>query len=417
MTQNFATLAEIPTCPRNAEGNPRVFVSASGAYVTDDAGKRWIDFDNTRGSVLLGHGDPEVAEAVGRAATGALGTATGWSPLLDTVTSRLLELCGGEVVGLFRTGTSAVRAAVLAVREAVGAPLVLSSGYHGYDPMWYPAKAPFEPNADGIVDFFFDLDVLAGLLRDGRERVAAVVVSPDHMHLSPRWYERARALLAEAAVPLIVDEVKVGLRYGPGLSTAGLLDADVWVTAKGVANGFPTAAVGGSRTLLKPLREVSYTSFFEPTVLAAAERTLARVATGEPQRTVRETGDLFVEHARSALAAASLPLEVAGNGTFFQFVPATREVKKAFYKATEEEGLLFYRNDNQAVSAAFGPDVLDDARARFSRVCDRLAPFAAAGPVGEEARYQAAWSVMDGLREAERDARETREWVDRFLDD
>ncbi|MFB6441191.1 aminotransferase class III-fold pyridoxal phosphate-dependent enzyme [Streptomyces sp. NPDC056411] len=416
MTQNFATLAEIPTCPRNAEGNPRVFVSAAGAYVTDDAGKRWIDFDNTRGSVLLGHGDPKIAEAVTRAATGSLGTATGWSPLLDTVVSRLLELCGGEVVGLFRTGTSAVRAAVLAVREAVGAPLVLSAGYHGYDPMWYPAKAPFEPNADGVVDFFFDLDALADLLRD-RERVAAVIISPDHMHLSPRWYERARGLLAEAAVPLIVDEVKVGLRYGPGLSTAKLLDADVWVAAKGIANGFPTAAVGGSRTLLKPLREISYTSFFEPTVLAAAERTLARVATGLPQRTVRETGDRFVEHARAALTAASLPVEVAGDGTFFQFVPATREVKKALYKAAEEEGLLFYRGDNQAVSAAFGPDVLEDAQARFTRVCDRLAPFAGAGPVGEEARYLAAWSVMDGLREAERDARQTREWVDRLLDD
>ncbi|OKI02197.1 hypothetical protein A6A06_14080 [Streptomyces sp. CB02923] len=416
MTRNSSTLAERPTCPKDAEGNPRIFTAARGARLTDSAGKEWIDFDNARGSVVLGHGDPEIAEAVARAATGAAGTTTGWSPLLDTVTGRLLALCGGEVVGLFRTGTSAVRAAVLAVRESVGRPLVLSSGYHGYDPMWYPPRTPLEPNADGIVDFFYDLDLLAGLLRD-RDRVAAVVLSPDHMHLTPSWYARARALLADADVPVIVDEVKVGLRYGPGLSTADLLDADVWVVAKGMANGYPTAAVGGSRTLLKPLREVSFTSFFEPTVLAAADRTLARVATGAPQRTVREAGERFLAHARKALAGAGLPVELAGDGSFFQFVAATRELEKALWRAAEDEGLLFYRGDNQAVSEAFGPDVLDDAEARFTRVCDRLAPYASDVRVSEEARYQAAWNVIDGLRDAERDDRTTREWISRLLDD
>lgn len=416
MTQMPSALAEKPTCPRDPAGNPRIFTEARGAHLTDSTGKRWIDFDNARGSVLLGHGDPEVAEAVARAATGAAGSATGWSPLLDHVTSRLLELCGGETVGLFRTGTAAVRAAVLAVRESVGRPLVLSSGYHGYDPMWRAPRAPLEPNADGVVDFFYDLDLLAGLLRD-RERIAAVVVSPDHLHLSPRWYGRLGALLTAADVPLIVDEVKVGLRYRPGLSTADLLDADVWVVAKGMANGSPTAAVGGSRALLGPLRRVSYTSFFEPTVLAAAERTLARMATGGPQRAVREAGDRFLGHVRASLAAASLPIDLAGNGSLFQFVPATEELADALWQAAGDEGLLFYEGDNQAVSAAFGPDVLAEAEERFGRVCHKLAPYASDTPVGEEARYRAAWNVIDGLREAERDPRATRAWLDRLLDD
>ncbi|MCC3776398.1 aminotransferase class III-fold pyridoxal phosphate-dependent enzyme [Streptomyces sp. UNOB3_S3] len=416
MTQILSTLAESPTCPRDGNGIPRVFTEARGAFLTDVSGKSWIDFDNARGSVLLGHGDPDVAEAVARAARGEAGTATGWSPLLDEVTARLLALCGGEVVGLFRTGTSAVRAAVLAVRETVGRPLVLSAGYHGYDPMWSPAPGLLEPNADGVVDFFFDLGLLEELLRD-RDRVAAVVVSPDHIHLSARWYGRLRELLAGADVPLIVDEVKVGFRYGAGLSTAGLLDPDVWVVAKGMANGWPTAAVGGSRALLRPLREVSFTSFFEPTVLAAAGRTLARVATGEPQKTVREAGDRFVEHARTALAAASLPVEVAGDGAFFQFVPAGRDVGKALWRAAAEEGLLFYKGDNQTVSAAFGPKALAEAEERFGRVCARLAPYASDAVVTEEARYAAAWNVLDGLREADRDRAGTTTWIGRLLDD
>lgn len=416
MTENSALLAEFPTCPRDENDRPRVFISASGAYVTDASGFQWIDFDNARGSILLGHGDPGVADAVARAATGAVGTATGWSPQVDSVLEHLHSLCGGEVVGLFRSGTAAVRAAVLAVREATGRPLVLSAGYHGYDPMWYPPATPLEPNADGVVDFFFDLALLEEFL-GSPQQVAAVVVSPDHMHLSPAWYREVRRLCSRAGVALIADEVKVGLRYGPGLSTADTLAPDVWTVAKGMANGHAVAAVGGSRALLRPLKEVSFTSFFEPTILAAADATLRRVAGGEPQRAVREAGERFLRHARKALADASLPVEIAGDGTFFQFIPASEELEDDFYRAANAEGLLFYAGDNQGVSAAFDDAVLTDAEHRFTRVCDRLARHAGSAPVDEAARYRVAWNVMDGLREAERDPGTTRDLLTRLLDD
>lgn len=416
MTENFSLLAEFPTCPRDADRRPRVFTSASGARLVAESGFDWIDFDNARGSVLLGHGDPGVAEAVERAARGADGSATGWSPRVGSVLERLHELCGGEVVGLFRSGTAAVRAAVLAVREATGRPLILSCGYHGYDPMWYPSATPLEPNADGVVDFFYDLELLAELLAR-RERVAAVVVSPDHMHLSPAWYREVRRLCTDAGVAVVADEVKVGLRYGPGLSTAELLAPEVWTVAKGMANGHAVSAVGGSRRLLRPLKEVSFTSFFEPTILAAADAALARVATGQPQRAVREAGDRFLRHVRKALAEASLPVDVVGDGTFFQFVPATEELEDDFYRASDAEGLLFYAGDNQAVSASFDDAVLADAEKRFTQVCARLAHHAGPVEVDEASRYRVAWNVLDGLREADRDRAGTEELLARLLDD
>ncbi|AYF26929.1 hypothetical protein CSH63_05645 [Micromonospora tulbaghiae] len=416
MTESPSLLAEFPTCPRDANGRPRNFVSASGAYVADESGFRWIDFDNARGSTLLGHGDPSIADAVARAATGVDGSATGWSPRVDVVLEQLHALCGGEVVGLFRSGTAAVRAAVLAVREATGRPLLLSCGYHGYDPMWYPSGTLLEPNADGVVDFFFDLGLLEELLGTP-ERVAAVVVSPDHMHLSPAWCREVRRLCSRAGVIVIADEVKVGLRYAPGLSTAEILAPDVWVVAKGMANGHALSAAGGPRALLSPLKEVSFTSFFEPTILAAAAVALRRVATGEPQQAVREAGERFLRHARKALTDASLPVEIAGDGTFFQFVPASEELEDDFYRAANAEGLLFYERDNQAVSAAFDDAVVTDAEQRFTRVCDRLTQHAGSGPVSDAARYRAAWNVMDGLRETERDREATERWLARLLDD
>jgi glutamate-1-semialdehyde aminotransferase len=262
-------LAQYPTCPRDPAGRPRVFVEADGAYLVDPEGGRWVDFDNARGSVLLGHGDDAVADAVARAARGRSGAGTGWSPALDSLLETLRDLLGGDAVGLYRTGTAAVRSVTCAVRDAVDRPLVLSAGYHGYDPMWRCAE-PFEPNHNGVVDFLFDLDRLADLLADPAQ-VAAIVISPDHMHLTAAWYADFTRMARVAEVPVIADEVKVGLRYRAGLSTE-LLEPAVWAVAKGMANGAPVAAAGGDSTLLASLVEESFTSFFEPTVLAAATR-------------------------------------------------------------------------------------------------------------------------------------------------
>ncbi|MBB5158819.1 aminotransferase class III-fold pyridoxal phosphate-dependent enzyme [Saccharopolyspora phatthalungensis] len=413
---NRVGLAEHPTCPRHIDGTPRTFVAASGAYVTDVDGDTWIDFDNARGSVTLGHGDDEVAKAVAEAAAGKRGAATGWSPALDTVLDMLRELCGGEAVALFRTGTSALRAAALSVREAVGKPLLLSAGYHGYDPMWFPAPEPFTPNESGVVDFFFDLDVLADLLRTP-DRVAAVVVSPDHLHLSESWYRTAGRLAAEAGVPVIVDEVKVGLRYRSGLSTAHLLEPAVWTVAKGMANGAAVAAVGGRAALLAPMEDISFTSFFEPAILAAAEATLTRVATGVPTAVIGDAGATFVAEARRALVESGVPVKIVGSGPLFQFVPANKEVKREFYQAAAAERLLFYRGDNQAPSAAFTTAVIDDAVARFKKVCAELSGRWPATEVDDEARYTSAWAVMDGLAEGPRTRATTAALVAKYLDD
>src|SRR5215213_9849137 len=50
-----------------AAGVPHYFRGARGAVLEDVDGNRLIDLHNGWGSVILGHGAPEVAEAVGRA--------------------------------------------------------------------------------------------------------------------------------------------------------------------------------------------------------------------------------------------------------------------------------------------------------------------------------------------------------------
>jgi neamine transaminase/2'-deamino-2'-hydroxyneamine transaminase/neomycin C transaminase len=405
-------LAQYPTCPRDIMGRPRVFAEGHGAYLTDLHGGQWIDFDNGRGAVLLGHGEETVAEAVARAARGGLGAATAWSPGMDELLGVLHGLFDGDALALYRTGTAAVRSAACAVRAARDRPLILSSGYHGYDPMWR-YEEPFVPNADGVVDFLFDLEVLEEWLVTKGESVATVIVSPDRMYLGDRWYGEFARILREADVPVIADEVKVGLRYEAGLSVDAFAP-DVWVVAKALANGAPIAALGGDSELLGDLQEESFTSYFEPTVLAAALATLAKVGTGEPQEAIRAAGDLFIEHARKAFASSGVPIEISGNGNLFQFVCADPDVEAAFHAASAAEQLLFFEGDNQAPSAAFTGDVVDDACTRIDAVCDALSGRWPDTLVTEDSRYAAAFNAIDGLPDFPRD-RERMEEVVKML--
>jgi glutamate-1-semialdehyde 2,1-aminomutase len=53
-------------------GTPRFLASATGAYVTDAAGREYVDLVATWGPALLGHAHPEVVEAVQQAASRGL---------------------------------------------------------------------------------------------------------------------------------------------------------------------------------------------------------------------------------------------------------------------------------------------------------------------------------------------------------
>ncbi|GLW05860.1 hypothetical protein Misp01_09900 [Microtetraspora sp. NBRC 13810] len=397
-------------------------MSSRGAYVVDTDGQRWIDLDNGRGSVMLGHADPEVAEAVARAARGELGTVTGWSPLLDRVLQRGSALLGGDVLALFRTGTAALRSVVHAVLAAraeelgVDRPLLLSAGYHGYDPMWQYPDQPFEVNEEGILHFLFELDFLEQSLRDNKGRIAAIAVSPDRGALTPEWFARLGELARAFEVPIIADEVKVGLRHAPELVMRSL-DPDVWIVAKTIANGAPIAMAGGRAGLLDSLREVSFTSFFEPTVLAAADVTLGRIAGGEPQRAIAENAGAFIESARAALTAADVPIAIAGDPSLFHFVCASPEVEDAFLAACAEQRILLFERDNQGVSEALRGEALEDLRARFDAVSAALAGRWSGQEIDELAWYRAAWRSIDGLATRQREPGQGRELVAQLWDE
>src|SRR5881394_2576995 len=123
---------------KSVGGTPIFFRSAEGAILTSVEGRDYIDFCQSFGPLMLGHRDPEVAEAV-------LETiATAWSfgacepyslELAEWITSRLPWV---EMLRFVSSGTEAVMSALRVARAATGRNQILKfeGCYHGHsDPL------------------------------------------------------------------------------------------------------------------------------------------------------------------------------------------------------------------------------------------------------------------------------------------
>ena len=376
---------------------------AHGAFLFDTAGRQFIDFDNGKGTTFLGHADPEIQAAVTRALGGLTGVSSMPGSSVRSVAQRLTDCTGMESVAFYRTGSAAVYAGVHALRVQRQRSLVLSCGYHGYEDFWEYPSALVEPNKFGVLDFYYDLDLMKEMLERHSGRIACAVVSPDRLYLTSDWYASVYLLLSEHNVPIIADEVKVGLRYGPQLLTKDFgWSPQLAVLSKTLSNGLPLAALLGDTETLSHLRYWRSTSWAEPSCFAAAEVALSRViADGGLQTRIKLAGNRFIARCNEHFKNFSLPIEIVGDGLMFYFVFASESMEKEFYFRSLKEGLLFYDRGYQAPSAALTDEIFEAASSAVGRVSDHLRSSATARncctDLTTEHRLVAAWKLLEGV--------------------
>ncbi|MFV2085433.1 aminotransferase class III-fold pyridoxal phosphate-dependent enzyme [Micromonospora sp. LOL_021] len=374
-------------------------VRGEGAYVYDAAGRGLVDLSNSFGSVLLGHQDPVVTSAVLAAVRTGLPAAAS----LD-LQNRLAEQIAGDLPGeqrvaFFKTGTAATRAAASAARQVTGRRLIASCGYHGYDLMW-EFTPPGQPNSEGVLHCYHLPELLDKVLDEYADELAAVIIAPDYIHVSPQYIAELFHRCQRAGVVTIADEVKHGYRMLRGASVNGAgVQADIYTYAKGISNGWPLSCVAGDERFMDPLAEFVSTLTFETPSFAAAAATLDRLTELDVQARLGADGGRFVSEATKLIDAHDLPIEMAGTGAAFQFVCAP-EVEQILLPHALAEGLILEPSDQQYPSACFRDEVVDDALDRLGRA---LTAMVASRPdlVGREVtqldRVQSAFCQMDGL--------------------
>lgn len=242
-------------------GFDRRFVRGTGAWLFDEAGRRFLDAHSQYGALALGHNHPAVLAA----ATDALSCSTPAmvqpyrAPSADALADGLAALTGLPYCWLGCTGAEVVEAAIKAVRRKTGRPGIVTAqgSYHGKTLGALAATAQpqhqqgFGPLPAGFVHLpFGDVAALADLLAQRASEIAAVLLEPiqgEHgVILPPPGYLPAvRHLCDQHGVALILDEIQTGL------GRTGRLFAyehegvrpDILLLAKALGGGlFPLAA-------------------------------------------------------------------------------------------------------------------------------------------------------------------------------
>ncbi|WBU38323.1 aminotransferase class III-fold pyridoxal phosphate-dependent enzyme [Homoserinibacter sp. YIM 151385] len=337
----------------------------SGAILEDVDGNRLIDLGCGIGVTTIGHANAEVAEAAAEQArklTHTLFTVTPYEPYVR-LAERLAEITPGDFEKrsiLVNSGAEAVENAVKIVRRHTGRRVILSldHAFHGrtnltmamtYRP-WperagmgpfpgdlysVPVSYPFKDGLSGPEAAARTIDYIRTHI--GAEEVAGLFVEPiqgDGGIVIPAegYFAALKAFCEEHGIVFVADEIQAGIaRTGAWYSIEhhGVVP-DLVTTAKGIAGGFPIAAVTGRADIMDAVQPGGVGGTFggNPVSAAAALKTLEIIERddfiAEAQRVERAL------RARIGDWAERYPVvgEVRGKGAMFgvELVrPGTRE--------------------------------------------------------------------------------------------
>ena len=320
---------------------PVAITSAKGAWLTDVDGRRLLDLSMGFGAMLVGHLNPAVVAAVGKALeTGTLFVTP--SPSATEAAERFQRRFGLDKLRFTNSGTEATMYAVRTARAFTErkAIIKIEGGYHGgYDALQVSVKpdvadigpeeaptpqTPFEVEAGTVyVVPYNNLARLEELFADHGSEVACVfmepvlenigIVVPDEGYLAG-----VRAMCDANGALLVFDEVKTGLTAGPAGAAQRLgVTPDLICLAKSIGGGLPLAAFGGREQVMACVSDDRMPHFGtyngNPLVMAAAVA-IDEIATAEALSSAEKLNVDALEAMNTIIGEHGLPAHTVGLG-------------------------------------------------------------------------------------------------------
>jgi glutamate-1-semialdehyde 2,1-aminomutase len=329
---------------RAVGGTPLFFQRASGPYLWDADGERYIDYVGSWGPMLAGHSHPAVVEAVQEAAARALSFGAPTEAEIELAELLCRELPSLELVRLVSSGTEATMTALRLARGFTGRSLIVKfeGCYHGHaDPLLVKAGSgaltfgnpssagvPAEVAAATVVLDYNSIDQVKALFSEKGKDIAGVIVEPvaGNMNLvmpAPGFLEALREACSRHGAVLIFDEVMTGFRVARGGAQQRFgIRPDLTTLGKVIGGGLPLAAVGGRRDIMEkiaPLGPVyqAGTLSGNPIAVAAGLATLKIVAQEGFHEKVESTARALVAGLTSEARRAKVPFSAQSIGSMF----------------------------------------------------------------------------------------------------
>ncbi len=351
-------------------GTPVFFRSAQGGTLNSVEGREYIDFCQSFGPLMLGHRDPDVAEAVREAIETAwsFGACEPYSlELAEWITSRLPWV---EMLRFVSSGTEAVMSALRVARAATNRNRILKfeGCYHGHsDSLLVKAGSGLAgesaSSSAGVSDNVAS-DTLVAPLDDeqavreifdrfGKE-IAAVILEPlpaNYGLLVQRreFIEETVRVAREHGSLVVFDEVISGFRVALGGMAEVLgMRPDLVTYGKVIGGGFPVAAYGGRKDLMELVAPVgpvyqAGTLSANPVGMRAGLATLQKLEAVHAYDQLEQKTKAFCGRLNSELQARALAFEVARQASIFWLHLKTEKPIRRIEQIPSESSAAFAR--------------------------------------------------------------------------
>jgi glutamate-1-semialdehyde 2,1-aminomutase len=374
---------------RGVGGEPVFIDSASGAYLIDADGRRYIDYVGSWGPMILGHAHQEVIEAVGAVIRKGLSFGAP-TELESRMADKVCELVPGmELVRMVSSGTEATMSAIRLARGHTGRDKIVKfeGCYHGHsDSLLVKAGSGMltlgEPSSPGVPASlaehtitlnYNDSEQIGETFAKIGDQIACIIVEPVAGNMNcipplPGFLQTLREVCDRHGSVLIFDEVMTGFRVALGGAQGHYaIQPDLTTLGKVIGGGMPVGAFGGKREIMQkiaPLGPVyqAGTLSGNPVAMTAGLKTLELISAPGFFDRLSAKVETLVKGIVNKAAAAGIPLtenHVGGMfGLFFtdadkvtDFAGATachQERFKAFFHAMLEHGVYLAPSSYEA---------------------------------------------------------------------
>ena len=259
-------------------GHPLFIKRGSGAWITDEDDRQYVDYIGSWGPMILGHAHPRVLAAVAKSIENGLGFGAPTrveTAMADKLCSLLPHM---DMVRMVSSGTEATMSAIRLARGHTGRDKIVKfeGCYHGHsDSLLVKAGSGAltlgVPSSPGVPDSiaehtitltYNDIASVKQTFAEIGPQIACIIVEPvaGNMNLivpEDGFLQCLREVCDASGALLIFDEVMTGFRVGPQCAQ-GLYNIapDLTTLGKVIGGGMPVAAFGGRSDVMHSLAPI-----------------------------------------------------------------------------------------------------------------------------------------------------------------
>ena len=263
---------------KSVGGTPVFVKEAKGAYLYDEDGKRYIDYINSWGPMLLGHAYQPVVDAVIEKTK--KGTSFGTPTAIETEIAALAVSMVPNIdkIRFVNSGTEACMSAVRLARGVTGREKIIKfrGCYHGHSDSFLIAAGsglstfgvPSSPGVtrgtaqDTLLADYNDIDSVIELFTANKDEIACIIIEPvaGNMGCVPpvnSFLQKLREVCDSNNALLIFDEVMTGFRLAKGGAQELFgIRADIVCFGKVIGGGLPVGAFAARNEIMDYLAPV-----------------------------------------------------------------------------------------------------------------------------------------------------------------